>query len=148
MTRHSSGLTSFANTIEVEDERLPGLLFFDLALHSPSARGGKRGGIVYGAGSRGYVFDMSARARNRLREIGEMTSLVRTRISAADPRERDGAGYRLLARFAGWAQPGYVATKSGKSWFADAGLPRRAYMEATIGVAALVPPRTRQPESW
>ena len=64
---------------------------------------------------------MSARARNRLREIGEMTSLVRTRISAADPRERDGAGYRLLVRFAGWAQPGYVATKSGKSWFADAG---------------------------
>ena len=62
---------------------------------------------------------MSARARNRLREIGEMTSLVRTRISAADPRERDGAGYRLLVRFAGWAQPGYVATKSGKSWFAD-----------------------------
>jgi O-methyltransferase len=63
---------------------------------------------------------VSAQARNRLREIGEIAWLVRTRIAAADPRERDGAGYRLLVRFAGWAQPGYVATKSGKSWFADA----------------------------
>src|SRR5437763_1530216 len=66
-------------------ERLPRLLFFGLALHGPSARGGKEGGIVYRAGSRGYVFDVSARARNRLRDIGEIASLVRTRISAADP---------------------------------------------------------------
>ena len=49
----------------------------------------------------------------------EVLSQVRTLVASRDRRARDAAGYRLLARFARWAQPGYVATKSGKSWFAD-----------------------------
>ena len=63
---------------------------------------------------------MSTLARNPLREVREVFSLARTRLRSADPRDRDAAGYRLMVRFARWAQPGYVATKSGKSWFSDA----------------------------
>ncbi len=52
-------------------------------------------------------------------EVHDIVSLARTRVSSSDPRERDAAGYGLMVRFARWAQPGYVATKSGKSWFDD-----------------------------
>jgi O-methyltransferase len=56
----------------------------------------------------------------RLVELRELLALARTRMTSDELRERDAAGYRLLVRFASWALPGYVATKSGKSWFEDA----------------------------
>lgn len=63
---------------------------------------------------------MAAERPTPLAEIRELATLVRTRVTSSDLRERDAAGYRLLVRFARWALPGYVATKSGKSWFDDA----------------------------
>jgi hypothetical protein len=63
---------------------------------------------------------MSAAAWHPFREVRDIMSLARTRVSSRDVRERDAAGYSLMVRFARWALPGYVATKGGKSWFADA----------------------------
>jgi hypothetical protein len=62
---------------------------------------------------------MLARFGRSLGEVGELVSLARRRLWSASARERDAAGYQLLVRFARWAQPGYIVTKSGKSWFAD-----------------------------
>jgi O-methyltransferase len=54
-----------------------------------------------------------------IKELREVARLARTRLTSHDPRELDAAGYRLVARFARWALPGYVPAKSGKRWFAD-----------------------------
>jgi O-methyltransferase len=62
---------------------------------------------------------MPTGARNRLKEIRHLASLARSRLSSTDTRDRDAAGYGLTVRFARWALPGYVPTKSGKSWFSD-----------------------------
>lgn len=63
---------------------------------------------------------MSTSSPKPLADIRDVVSLARRRLRSTDPRDRDAAGYQLLVRFARWAQPGYVATKSGKSWFSDA----------------------------
>jgi O-methyltransferase len=57
--------------------------------------------------------------RRSLQEARETLALTRRRLRGASPRDRDAAGFQLLVRFARWAQPGYVVTKSGKSWFDD-----------------------------
>jgi hypothetical protein len=54
-----------------------------------------------------------------LRQVREVVSLAHRRLRSASSRDRDAAGYELMVRFARWAQPGYVVTKSGKSWFND-----------------------------
>lgn len=68
----------------------------------------------------GYVGAMSTGARARLREIRHIVSLIRTRASSAGARDLDTAGWSLLLHFAGWALPGYVPSKPGKTWFQDA----------------------------
>jgi O-methyltransferase len=73
-----------------------------------------------GKETRRYRARMSAPAWNPLREVREIASLAHRRVASSDPRDRDDAGYKLTVRFARWALPGYVATKGGKSWFADA----------------------------
>jgi O-methyltransferase len=65
------------------------------------------------------VWGVSPPARKALGNTRDVLSLLRTRMTSRDVRARDAAGYRLLTRFARWAQPGYVTTKSGKSWFDD-----------------------------
>lgn len=57
--------------------------------------------------------------RRSLRDVREIALLAHGRLSSPNARDRDAAGYRLLVRFARWVQPGYIVTKSGKSWFTD-----------------------------
>ena len=57
--------------------------------------------------------------RRTLDEIRQVASLVRARVLSGDPRTRDAAGYRLVARFSRWALPGYLPSKPGKRWFSD-----------------------------
>jgi O-methyltransferase len=63
---------------------------------------------------------MPVGARKAMNEVRDVASLARRRLASPDPRDRDAAGFRLTARFARWALPGYVTTKAGKSWFEDA----------------------------
>jgi len=60
-----------------------------------------------------------ANARRTLGEVRELVWLAHRRLRSPDARYRDAAGFALVARFAGWALPGYVATKGGKAWFED-----------------------------
>jgi O-methyltransferase len=60
-----------------------------------------------------------ANGRRALGEVRELIRLAHRRLRSSDPRYRDAAGFALLTRFAGWALPGYVATKGGKAWFED-----------------------------
>ncbi len=68
----------------------------------------------------GYRCRVATSGSRSVAEIRELASLVRRRLWAEDPRDRDAAGFRLLARFAAWAQPGYIPGKATKTWFTDA----------------------------
>jgi O-methyltransferase len=54
-----------------------------------------------------------------LAELRHLAVLARMRLRGASARERDAGGYGLAVRFARWALPGYIPTKSGKTWFSD-----------------------------